>query len=149
MKILIKDWSELDRSLKAAEAESEQRRMHEGVPKTERFLGRFSDVSREIYHDEQPSFYIKALSVIPGAGPGGRALPVAIVELSSSTDYDPTSRKWAPKTLRIDISEAVKTISKNARNKALRYGKPLPGPDQLEVEKIVAKAVMAERARKE
>ncbi len=140
LKILAKQLRQLHADLKKAEQESEEKAMHAGTPMTEKHLGRFSDVAREIFHEQQPGFYIKGLSIIPAEG--GRWKPVARVEIPSSSTYDQEKKKWVPDTIIVEISSAMKNVSKAARNKAIRYGKPLPEPNQLDIEKLVAKAVI-------
>lgn len=153
LRILAKDWRALHADLKRAEQVQEERQMHAGTPATERQLGRFSDIAREIFHEEQPGFYIKSPRIYDteekkiiqaGIAPvaGQKWKPVAVVEIPSSSTYDQEKKKWVPVTINVDISPAMKNISKAARNKAIRYGKPLPGPNMFEVEKIVADAVM-------
>ncbi len=139
LRILAKDWRQLHADLKRAEQLQEEKQMHAGTPMTERQLGRFSDIAREIFHEEQPGFYIKGYSIMPAEG--GRWKPVANVEIPSSSTYDQEKKKWVPETIIVDVTSAMKNVSKAARNKAIRYGKPLPEPNQLDIEKLVAKAV--------
>ncbi len=144
MTILVREWSNLHRSLKEEQWRAEQKAMHDlGERPGPVRRGRFGSISTEIYQPEQ--FYIKAYELAPDVH--GQMIPVAKVELATSSEWvpdisDPTKGKWAPKVLLVDISQATKNISRSARNKAIRYGKPLPEPNQLDVEKIVSKAVL-------
>lgn len=115
---LIADWKAIDREKRREEWEVREREMH-GV--NERRWARGSLWDKEIYMGERPLYYVD------GFGISADFQPVAKVRLASSN-------------LRvfIDISQALKPLSKNKRRKALRYGK-LSG----DVQDCISKAVKA------
>ena len=128
MKILIHDWQALDRDAETARWNKERSLMHTLGETNVQLRGRFSDISRDIYHGDQPVYLITGYSVMFHADK--TAYPVANVRLTSSNEI-----------LTVDITSAVKDVSKNARNKAIRYGKPLPEQATFEIEKLCSKAV--------
>ncbi|RPJ04009.1 MAG: hypothetical protein EHM36_11425 [Deltaproteobacteria bacterium] len=134
--ILFREWSQLHQQLKAAQWEHERKAMHDlGERKGGRLRGRFTVIGAEIYHADQNEYIIQGIE--PMIDPDTlKTIPVARVRLANSTDV-----------ILVDISEAKKAYGKNAWNKLMRYGKPLGGPDQFEVEKIVSKEVMQFRQR--
>ena len=67
----------------------------------------FSGISRDIYHDTQPFFFIEKTGIS-----GLTFKPFAKLRLASSGTR-----------LYVDISDVLKPLSKNARRKAVRYAK--------------------------
>ncbi len=87
--------------------------------------GRFNAISRDIFHDSQPLFYLEALGI-----DGLKLQPFARVKLASSY-----------LRLYIDLGDSLRGTSKNKRRKAIRYGKALPLEVEARVSKLVSLAV--------
>jgi hypothetical protein len=121
---LIRYWIAEDRAQREAEWQAERRRIHR-VPDTRFRQGRFDTVSRAEFLARQPDYYLVAMSV--------DALtfrPVAQVRIPSTYVH-----------LFVEIGPALKGLSKSARRKASRYGKPLPKETQETIGTLVQKAV--------
>ncbi len=117
IKGLIAYWCADDRIAKRIEWELERIALHSLGERRYPIRGRFNNISADIWHDSQPVFSLE------GLGMSGLTLtPFARVKLSSSY-----------MRLYIDLGNTLKHTSKNARRKAIRYGKSLP----LEIEKKV------------
>jgi len=100
---LIAYWKDCDRQDRQAQLEAERREMHfinERRPRRSIF-------DKEVFYSEQPLYYLEGFGV---SALGFK--PVARVRLASSSVR-----------LFIDLTEALKPLSKNQRRKALRYGK--------------------------
>ncbi len=89
---------------------AESRDMHSLGERKSPIRGRFNNISADIWHDKQPIFYIEALGMS-----GVTLTPFAKVKLSSSY-----------MRLHVDLGDSLRSMSKNKRRKAIRYGKPLP-----------------------
>ena len=104
---LIKYWIGDDRERERYEWELESKALHRTNNRTLPLHGQFSGVSRDIYHDSQPLFYLERMGIS-----GLTFKPFAKLRLASSGTR-----------LYVDISDVLKPLSKNARRKAVRYGK--------------------------
>jgi hypothetical protein len=121
---LIQDWIAEDRAQAEAEWQAEQEWMHR-VPDTRFRQGRFDTVSRAEFLARQPDYYLVGTSV-----DAFTFKPVAKVRIPSTYIF-----------LFVEISPALKGLSKSKRRKASRYGKPLPQETQETVGTLVQKAV--------
>ena len=121
---VVADWVKDDQSKRAYERKLAQRELH-FLPSRGRLRGMFGAISREIYHDNQPLWYFENIgfSVV-------KSSPFAVVRIASSFTR-----------LHIDIGAELRKVSKNRKRKFTRYGKALPIPVQLAVEKTVNKAI--------
>ena len=87
--------------------------------------GRFNNISSEIWHSQQPIYYLESM------GMNGLTLkPFAKVKLSSSYQH-----------LYVDLGESLRGISKNRKRKAVRYNKPLPQQTSDVVSQLIFEAV--------
>lgn len=122
---LIADWKQADREQRQAEWLATLKAIHSLGERKYPLRGQFSAISREIWGDSQPLFYIEHL------GMSGITLkPFAKVRLSSSYIR-----------LYVDLGDNLKRVSKSKRRKAIRYGKPLPKQIEERVSVIVREAV--------
>jgi len=122
---VIRDWVADDAEGRAYERKLEAKRLHSFTDEhTFPLRGNFCAISRTIYNDSQPMFQILGLGVS-----GLTFKPFAKIRLASSDIC-----------LHVDISEALKPLSKCKRRKAIRYGKPLP---HTIVEAVSASAALA------
>ena len=115
---LIRDWQSDDRKQANLEWEVESKALHALSQRHLPVNGQFNAVSRDIYHDNQPLYYIE--------GYGLSALnlkPFVKVRLSSTY-----------MRLYINLGDTLKRLSKNKRRKIVRYDK---GGLPLEIEKLV------------
>ncbi|MBA7673093.1 hypothetical protein ES703_81281 [subsurface metagenome] len=88
-------------------------------------LGRFNAISKTIYADSQPLYYLEGQSV------SGLILkPFVKVRIASSY-----------MRLFVDLGEALREVSKNKRRKAIRYGKPFPRETEVIIRRKVLEAV--------
>ncbi|MDP2917082.1 MAG: hypothetical protein Q8O16_04040 [Dehalococcoidia bacterium] len=107
---LIDDWQAEDREQANLDWQAERKVLHSLGERKTPLRGRFSNISQDIWHDQQPLFYVENL------GMNGITLkPFAKVKLSSSY-----------MRLYVDLGDCLRNVSKNKRRKAIRYGKPLP-----------------------
>jgi len=107
---IIEGWKASDRELDKAQWQAEQRAMHNLGERTYPLRGQFSAISREVFADNQPLYYLQGQAVS-----GLTLTPFVKVRLASSYIR-----------LFIDLGEALRQVSKSKRRKAIRYGKPLP-----------------------
>jgi len=121
---LIDDWKACDRAKRWAEWKAEQRALH-SLGEVGRIRGQFNTIGRDIFFARQPQFYIEGLGVS-----GLTFKPFAKVRLASSYVC-----------LHVEVSNALKSVSKNKRRKAIRYGKALPEEAQQEIDRLVTLAV--------
>ena len=121
---LVKDWIEDDRQARVYQRRLEMLRLHR-LPEKGSIRGRFNAISRTIFYDTQPSFYMEALGIS-----GLTFKPFAKVRISSSHTR-----------LHVDISEPLGKVSKNRKRKAVRYCKALPVDTQTEVDHLCSMAV--------
>ena len=105
---LIKYWINDDRERDRFEWEIERENLHRTSDRTLPLRGQFSAVSRDIWHDSQPLYYLETLGIS-----GLTFKPFAKLRLASSGTR-----------LYVDVSDIFKPLSKNAKRKAIRYGKP-------------------------
>jgi hypothetical protein len=106
---IIHDWRREDANARAYAQALEAKRLH-SLNEHGRLRGHFNSISQSIYFDNQPMFEILELGI--------DALtfhPFVKVRLASSIV-----------ALHIDISEALRPLSKNKKHKCIRYGRPLP-----------------------
>jgi hypothetical protein len=122
---LIHDWKELDRDLRNAELEAEMKALHHVPQRRFPIEGRFNAVSRDIYAESQPLFFLKGQSVS-----GVTLKPFVVARISSTYIH-----------LHVDLSGILKQVSKSKRRKALRYGKPLPHEITTEINREVLNAL--------
>lgn len=121
---IVKDWVREDATARAYLRGVESKRLH-SLNETGRLRGHFNAISRSIYFDNQPMFTVLGLGI--------DALtfkPFAKVRIASSIV-----------ALHIDITEALKPLSKCKKRKAIRYGKPLPNTIAEVVSECASKAV--------
>ena len=121
---IIKDWIADDRQARAYQRRLERSLLHK-LPEKGAVRGSFNSISRTIFFDKQPLYYMEAMGV---SGLTFRAF--AKVRISSSYTR-----------LHVDISEPLKKASKNRRRKAIRYAKSLPLDIHNEVESLCSRAV--------
>ena len=121
---LIKDWIADDREARAYINKVMRSQLHR-IPELGSLRGQFNFVSRDIFHDSQPQYYLEALGVS-----GLTFKPFAKVRIASGYTR-----------LYIDISEPLRGVSKNRRRKAIKYGHSLPVDIQKQVEAICNRAI--------
>ena len=121
---LIRDWIADDREARHY-AEALQRRALHRIPERGALRGTFSAISRDIYYDSQPDYFVEGIGVS-----GLTHRPFAKVRVPSSFVR-----------LHVDITDAMRGMSKNKRRKAKRYANALPVPVQREVERMCHEAV--------
>ena len=123
--LLIKDWKHLDREIDNALWEAERKALHSLGERTYPIRGQFSAISRDIYAEEQPLYYLDGQAVS-----GVTFKPFVRVRLASSY-----------MRLYVDLGEALRQVSKSQRRKAIRYGKPLPPTTRVAIMRKVMEAV--------
>jgi hypothetical protein len=124
--LLIADWKGDDRSQRHTDWIAERIQLHHTNDRRFPLQGQFSGVSKDIFFDSQPPYYMLGLGIS-----GLTFKPFAQVRLSSSFV-----------SLYVDLGDTLKVLSKSKRRKAIRYGKPLACDIQ---EAIVNKCKMAVR----
>ncbi len=122
---VIDDWKADDREQASLDWKAQRKAIHSLGERKYPLRGQFSAISREIYADRQPLFYIEALGIS-----GLKLQPFAKVKLASSY-----------LRLYIDLGDSLRGISKNKRRKAIRYGKPLPFLTEARISELVSLAV--------
>ena len=122
---LIADWKADDKAQDTAEWQAERKALHSLGERRFPLRGQFSNISKDIFFDQQPLFDVLGMGVS-----GLTYKPFAKVRLSSSYVY-----------LYVDLAHALKGVSKAKRRKAIRYGKALPIEKQREVEQLCRLAV--------
>ena len=123
VKGMIRDWVAEDRAKAEAEWKAELERMHRGQRRL--YQGHFDSIRREVFLEQQPDYYLVGISV-------------------DALTFRPVAKARIPSTyvhLFVEIGSALKGLSKSARRKASRYGKPLPQETQETVGTLVQKAV--------
>ena len=122
---LIRDWKQLDRDERLADWQAEREAIHSLGERRYPLEGRFSAISRTIYADNQPLYYLEGQSV------SGLSLkPFVKVRIASTY-----------MRLFVDLGEALRQVSKNKRRKAIRYGKPFPREADIIIRGKVLEAV--------
>jgi hypothetical protein len=122
---LISDWQAEDRETRQLDWQAECKAMHSLNEKALPLRGRFNNISSEIWHGQQPVFYVESIGM-----DGLKLKPFAKVKLSSSFQH-----------LYIDLGESLRGVSKNKKRKAIRYHKPLPLEANDRVTKLIMEAV--------
>jgi hypothetical protein len=122
---LIDDWQAEDREQSKLDWQAERKLMHSLGEKSLPIRGRFNNISSEIWHNQQPVYYLESIGM-----DGLRLKPFAKVKLSSSFQH-----------LYIDLGESLRGISKNRKRKAIRYNKPLPQQTNDIVSQLIMQAV--------
>ena len=125
IELLIKDWKHLDRELDNALWEAERKALHQLGERTYPVRGQFSAVSRDIYAESQPLYYLEGQAVS-----GITLKPFVRVRIASSYIR-----------LYVDLGEALRQVSKSQRRKAIRYGKALPKSVKRAISSKVLEAV--------
>ena len=122
---VIANWKTDDREQRLAEWEAECRIIHSLGERRYPLVGRFNAISRTIFADNQPLYYIQGYAIS-----GLTFKPFAKVRVASSY-----------MRLYVDLGDALTRVGKVKRRKAIRYGKPLPLLIENKVNKIVSEAV--------
>ena len=122
---LIHYWCTDDRQAETALWHTEQRRIHSLGEPTHFTRGRFGTISREVFYSTQPSYYLVGVAMS-----GITLTPFAKIRMANSYV-----------NLYVDLGTALRQLSKSARRKAVRYGKPLPLEIQDEVDRACKEAV--------
>ena len=122
---LIQDWRTSDRQEQTALWQSERQRMHSLGEPTHFARGRFGTISKEVYYSTQPTYYLVGVAMS-----GITLTPFAKIRMANSFV-----------NLYVDLGTALRKLSKAARRKAVRYGKPLPIEIQDEVDRACKEAV--------
>ncbi len=125
IKPIIADWKHLDREQDRAEWEAERKALHSLGERSYPIRGQFSAVSRDIYAESQPLYYLEGQAVS-----GITLTPFVRVRLASSYIR-----------LYVDLGEALRQVSKSQRRKAIRYGKALPKSVKRAISSKVLEAV--------
>jgi hypothetical protein len=121
---VIADWKADDREQRAYEQRQIQRALHR-IPERGALRGTFNAISRTIYHDNQPQYYVESIGVS-----GMTIRPFAKVRLASSYTR-----------VHVDLGDSLVKVSKNRKRKAIRYGKALPPEVQNDISTRCGKAV--------
>ena len=121
---VIGDWIAEDRQAKAFERKAISRMLHL-IPEVGALRGQFNAISRDIYHESQPTYFIECLGIS-----GLTFNPFAKVRIASSYTR-----------LLVDLKAPLTSVSKNRKRKYIRYGKSLPIEVQREVELTCNKAI--------
>ena len=123
--LVIKDWQASDREQDTADWLEEQKRLHSLAERRQPIRGQFSNIAKDVYFSQQPSYYLLGLGIS-----GLTFKPFARIRLASSY-----------LNLFIDIGDTLKGVSKNKKRKAMRYGKHLPVETQRELDQVCKLAV--------
>ena len=107
---LVKDWIRDDAEQRRYDWLVAQKGIHESSDRVLPPRGRFSAVSRDVYHDSQPLYHVLAIGVSPL-----NHRPFAKVRIASSYEC-----------LFIDLGEMFRPLSKNQRRKIARHNKSFP-----------------------
>lgn len=121
---LIDDWKLDDRQQRLAEWEAESKALHSVGQRMYPIEGRFNALSRDIFADNQPLFYLEGQSVS-----GITLKPFVKVRIASSYIR-----------LYVDLSGIFRQLSKSKRRKRLRYGKPFPREVESRINAVVLQA---------
>jgi len=121
---VVKDWIAEDREARAYINRIVSRNLHR-IPEKGALRGRFNAISRDIFFDSQPQFYLESIGVS-----GLTFKPFAKVRVASGSVR-----------LHVNIDRPLKNVSKNRRRKAIRYNKCLPADVQDRIEQLCKLAV--------
>jgi len=124
---IIADWIADDKAEAEALWRKEQKAIHGLGERSYPLRGEFSAIAKEVYHSSQPQFYLLGLGVS-----GLTFRPFAKVRIASS---------FIGLHVTVDLGDSLKTVSKNKRRKAIRYGKALPKEVQDIIDKLCRQAV--------
>ena len=123
--LVIEGWKADDREARRLEYEIESKALHRLAEPTKPLRGQFSAISKDIWKQSQPLYYIENLAI------SGLSLkPFVKVRLSSSY-----------MRLHVNLGDTLRGVSKNKKRKAIRYGKPLPASIEATITSLVNKAV--------
>ena len=122
---LISDWKQIDKELASALWQAERKQLHSLGERSYPVRGQFSAISKTIYAESQPLYYLEGQAVS-----GLTLTPFVKVRIASSYIR-----------LFVDLGEALRQVSKSARRKAIRYGKPLPPTTRVAIMRLVMEAV--------
>jgi hypothetical protein len=104
---IIKDWIADTREQSLEDWKAEQKALHRTNDRILPLRGQFSGVARDIFHDNQPLYYLEAMGIS-----GLTFKPFAKLRLASSYIR-----------LHVDLEDVLKPMSKSKKRKAIRYGK--------------------------
>lgn len=121
---VIQDWIREDREARAYLNRLMSRSLHR-LPELGSLRGTFNAISRDIYHDNQPQYFIEALGIS-----GVTLRPFARVRIASSYTH-----------LHVDIAQPLKALSKNRKRKCIRYMKPLPVAVEVDIQELCNLAI--------
>jgi hypothetical protein len=107
LSVIIDDWQADDREQASLEWQAERKAIHSLGERRLPIRGQFNNISKDLWFDKQPLFYIENIGVS-----GVTLKPFARVKLSSSY-----------MRLYVDLTESLQGVSKNKKRKAIRYGK--------------------------
>ena len=122
---LIDDWKADDREQASLDWKAQRKAIHSLAERKSPIRGRFNTISKDIFYDRQPLYYLEALGIS-----GLKLQPFAKVKIASTYYH-----------LYIDLGDSLRSTSKNRRRKAIRYGKALPLEVEARVKKLVTLAV--------
>jgi hypothetical protein len=127
----VRHWVSDDAAQRMAEWKAEQERLHGDQRRFRQ--GEFDCLRRQLYKESQPPYRLVALTV-----DSLTFRPVALVRVSSTIV-----------SLFVNLPNPMVGVSKSARRKARRYGKPLPEDAARKAEKAIATAVQDWWARRQ
>ena len=125
IELLIDDWKREDRLEAKLDWIAERQAMHSLGERRAPLIGRFNNISMDIFHDSQPLYYLECLGM-----DGLKLQPFAKVKIGSSY-----------MRLYVSLGDSLREVSKNKRRKAIRYGKPLPQSVENRIASLVTLAV--------
>jgi hypothetical protein len=120
---LIAEWKADDR----AKRQAEQKMLHSLGEPRKPVRGQFNTIGQDIFYGSQPLFYREALGVSCIT-----FKPIAKVRIASS---------FMRLYIEVDLSYALKGVSKNRRRKAFRYGRKLRQQTEYEIDRLCSQAV--------
>ena len=123
---LIRQWKADDRITRIEADKFESIRLHSLAEPREPLRGRFSAISKAIWKENQPLFYIDGLGIS-----GLTLLPFVRVRLSSTY-----------MRLYVNLGDTLRGVSKSKKRKAIRYGKPLPKTVEQAINELVRTSVL-------
>ena len=122
---LIEYWKAQDREADTLEWRIEQRALHSLGETSQPIRGRFNNIGRDIFHTNQPVYYLEGLGL-----DCIRLTPFAKIKIASSY-----------MRLYVNLGDSLRGVSKHRRRKAIRYSKPLPQEAQVTISELVKLAV--------
>ena len=121
---IIKDWLADDREARAYLLRLQRQALHR-LPERGAIRGAFSAISRDIYFETQPQYFMEAIGIS-----AVNFHPFAKIRIASSYTR-----------LHVDLGEAFKGLSKNKRRKVVRYSQAFPVPIAKQIEYICNRAI--------